>query len=108
AKRWNLTPGPRLVARVVDLIEGPAIGEVGGLGLIPTAELIDGDQRYAGKGGRIFGRHRRQTRTVVVLGRQFLGLRAVEVFQVFFRDGASAVLVDHLVDHGHGRFGQDT
>ena len=40
-------------------------------------------------------------------GGQGLALRAIEELQVGLRHLAGALLVHHLVDHGHGRLGQD-
>ena len=53
------------------------------------------------------GRHLRVARPVVMLGGDLLPFGGVEVLQVLLGHLAGAVLVDHLVDHGHRRFGQD-
>jgi hypothetical protein len=86
-----------------------AVGEVPALRFLPAAEhLVDGDQLEFGEAleiGRV-GVLRRD-RAVVVLGRDRLAGRRVEVLEIRLRDRPRAVLVDHMVDQGHGRLGAD-
>src|SRR5687768_341121 len=68
---------------LVDAVEDAAVGEVGGLGLLPAAELpVDGDQRDILELRAVLGEELGVPRPEVVLADQVLGARAVEEAQV--------------------------
>src|SRR5579864_6398456 len=100
-RRTTLTAGPSLdLARLVELIEDPAIGEVGCLRLPPSAEqLVDREEIDLGKPSRVLRRGRRRARAVEVLAGDVLPLLRVQKLEVRLRDCAGPPLVHHLVDH---------
>src|SRR6266545_3771234 len=81
-----------LRARRVDLVEHPAVGEVGRLRLLPSAKhAVDGDELELRELRGVFRRDLRVARPVEVLRRELLPLRPVEELEVRLRDRLRAV-----------------
>src|SRR5882672_2715082 len=81
---------------------------MGFLGLLPSAEgLVNADQLQFGKIFGVFVGDFFQARPVVILGRDFLGFLAVEVFQIGLGYFLGAVVLCSLVQQGHRRLGKD-
>src|SRR3989304_4809525 len=80
---------------LVDLVEDPAVGEVGPLGLLPASEdVVDGDEFYPREGVRVLLGHRLEARPVEMPGRDLLPLGCVEVLEVGLGHRPGALLVD--------------
>src|SRR6266481_5802143 len=83
---------------LVNLVEDAAVSEMGRLRLFPSAEYsIHGEKLHlrkiwAGLGGR------RQSRTEVMLGRDRLPFRRVEIFEIGFGDLGGTMTGRDLVD----------
>src|SRR5579883_2195050 len=77
-------PQPSSVAaRLVNLIEDPALGEMHRLNLCPSAEFfVHGEELQRGKLGRMLGGDIRRARAVMPLCGDLLPLRAVQIFQI--------------------------
>ncbi|MPM54087.1 hypothetical protein SDC9_100860 [bioreactor metagenome] len=92
----------------VDLIEAAAIGKVRLVRLGPAAKgLVDGHQRELGELLLKLGLGLFAGRTVEILACNLLALVGIQMLQIFLGQRATALLVHHLVDHGHRRLGQD-
>src|SRR6266540_6016596 len=97
-----------LRARRVDLVEHPAVGEVGRLRLLPSAKhAVDGDELELRELRGVFRRDLRVARPVEVLRRELLPLRPVQELEVRLRDRLRAVPRDVLPYDRHRRLGQD-
>src|SRR5471032_1192648 len=94
--------------RLVNLVKHAAVGEVGFLRLGPVARHVgQREQLHRRELRRVFLGFLVDSRAVVVLGDQLLRCVSVEEIQIRLRQLARAALVDHLVDHGHRRLGQN-
>src|ERR1017187_6531760 len=81
-----------LFARLINLVEDAAIGEVRLLRLLPAAEqLIHREQADLRELRFVLLRHRFQARTVEMLRGDFLPLRRVQIMQVFLGGAARAL-----------------
>src|SRR5690242_11416014 len=86
----------------VDLVEDAAVFKVRLLSVGPAAEyLVDGEEGEGGKAARVFLRHFRQLRTVVVARGDVLRGRTIQETQISFRDRPGAACIDDAVDHRH-------
>src|ERR1700761_5055489 len=92
----------------IDLVEDAAVGEVRRLRLGPATEgVVDREGLDLGELARVLRGHRRVDRAVEVPCLDLLRLGRVEIVEVGLRDRARSLAVDHLVDDGHRRLGQD-
>src|SRR5258708_3089623 len=97
------TDGAALLA--IDAVERAVVGEMRRLRTGPAAESrVDGNERDVRKLGRILRGDVRIARAVKMLGGYFLTFLRIEIAQIFLRDGARSVLVDHFVDDTDRRF----
>src|SRR5690606_34890930 len=107
----NLRGGdePGLAAGLVDLVEYTPVAEMFRLCLHPTAELVvDGEELHLHETVRIFLRGMfRVARAVVVLRGKALTFSRVEIIEISFGNLAGTPPVGILIDHGHGRFGEN-
>src|SRR3954452_4110397 len=92
------------VSRAVDLVEGAAVGEVGGLRLRPAAEaVVDRDQRQLREARQVGGVGvLGAERPVEVPGGERLALRRVEEAEIGLGRVAGALRVDVAVDEETG------
>src|SRR6185312_10853980 len=101
--------GPRqaLFDGGVELIEHRAIGKMRLLRRLPATEIGDGDEFDRGKLIAVLGGDAGQTRPVEMLGGELLTGLGIEEAQEGLGLLCVLVLLDILVDHRHGRLGQD-
>src|SRR6266436_5444205 len=108
-RRTLITVSTLLSARLwlVNLVEDAAVTEMRRLRLFPSAaHCVDGEKLHLGKIRAGLGR-RRQSRSEVMLGRDRLPFRRIEIFEIGLGDLGSTVTRRDLVDQRDGRFGLD-
>src|SRR6478609_130645 len=95
-------------SRLVDLVEGPAVGEVRLLRRLPAAErLVDGEERHVGELSLVLRGDGSIAGPVVMARRDLLAFGRIQILQVGFGHRPRALLVYVLVHHRNRRLGED-
>src|SRR5262249_19132479 len=99
---------PRTRSVLVDLVENAAFAKMILLRPGPAAEhIVDGEQLDLREGAFVLPGDLGIARAIGVARGDLLALLRIPVFEIGLGDLARALLVDHLVDDGERRLGED-